>query len=292
MARTTEYTTPLSGVPYYTNTGIIKCFDDNGAHYPIGEISYERFDDQNFQYVITPYWNEIEQLPAQIFYDIPGIDLSVKKEHYYRVNLTPTFIEMRTPGPGRADLAELLAEVGLDYYDRFEWLLRSGKRCGDDNFIVVRKREAQTFLLSSADFDLNNLLPGDTVTVPRLSDIPATKPEFTYNLFRLFASGATIYIENEQRTLSASDKRAMLYLLKIMQEHDKNYMAIRQADGIRKAKEDGKYTGRKKQPVDPILLAQVTRQFRSGVISEAEAMQRLNIHSRSTLYRRMREISI
>ena len=81
-------------------------------------------------------------------------------------------------------------------------------------------------------------------------------------------------------------------VLKIMQEHDKNYMAIRQADGIRKAKEDGKYTGRKKQPVDPILLAQVTRQFRSGVISEAEAMQRLNIHSRSTLYRRMREISI
>ncbi|MBQ3028231.1 MAG: recombinase family protein [Lachnospiraceae bacterium] len=291
MSRTTDYTTPLPGTPYYTSTGIIKCFDENDAHFPIGEISYERFDDQNFQYVIAPYWNEIEHLPASIFYDIPGIDLRVKKDRYYRVNLTPTFIEMRTPGPGRADLWDLLSEVGLDYYDRFEWLLRSEKKCGDDNFIVVRKRESKAFSLSSSDFDLNNLLPGDTVTVSALSDIPATKPEFSYSLFRLLASGATIHLENEQRNLDAMEKRTMLYLLKIMQMHDKNYAALRQADGIRRAKEEGKYTGRKRQPVDPLLLEQVTKQFRSGLISEADAMKQLNINSRSTLYRRMREIS-
>lgn len=291
MSRTTEYTTPLPGTPYYTSTGVIKCFDEHDSLFPVGEISYERFDDQNFQYVITPYWNEIEQLPTDIFYDIPGINLRVKKERYYRVNITPTFIEMRTPGPGRVDLWELLSEVGLDYYDRFEWLLRSGKRCGDDNFIVVRKREARHFVLSSADFDFNDLLPGDTVTVSSLSDIPATKPEFAYSLFRLFASGADIRIENENRTLDATEKRAMLYLLKIMQTHTENYAAIRQAEGIRKAKEAGKYTGRKRQPVDPVLLEQVTKLFRAGDISEAEAMQKLNIHSRSTFYRRMREVT-
>ncbi len=291
MSRTTEYTTPLSGTPYYTSTGIMKCFDENDSYFPVGEISYERFDDQNFQYVITPYWNEIANLPADIFFDIPGIDLRVKKDRYYRVNMTPTFIEMRTPGPGRVDLWDLLSEVGLDYYDRFEWLLRSGKKCGDDNFIVVRKREPRAFLLTDSDFDLNDLLPGDTVTVSSLSDLPATKPEFAYSLFRLLASGATIHIEKENRTLDATEKRAMLYLLKIMQMHDTNYASIRQADGIRKAKEAGKYTGRKRLPVDPLLLEQVTKQFRAGLISEADAMKQLNINSRSTLYRRMREIS-
>ena len=291
MSRTTEYTTPLSGTPYYTSTGIIKCFDENDSLFPVGEISYERFDDQNFQYVFAPYWNEIANLPAGIFYDIPGIDLRIKKDRYYRVNITPTFIEMRTPGPGRVDLWDLLSEVGLDYYDRFEWLLRSGKKCGDDNFIVVRKREPRSFLLTDSDFDLNDLLPGDTVTVSSLSDIPATKPEFAYSLFRLLSSGATIHIEKEHRTLDATEKRAMLYLLKIIQTHDKNYASIRQADGIRKAKEEGKYTGRKRLPVDPLLLEQVTKQFRAGLISEADAMKQLNINSRSTLYRRMREIS-
>lgn len=291
MSRTTEYTTPLSGTPYYTNTGIIKCFDENDSLFPVGEISYERFDDQNFQYIFTPYWNEIATLPASIFYDIPGIDLRVKKDRYYRVNMTPTFIEMRTPGPGRVDLWDLLSEVGLDYYDRFEWLLRSGKKCGDDNFIVVRKRDPKAFSLTASDFDLNDLLPGDTVTVSSLSDIPATKPEFAYSLFRLLSSGATIHIEKENRTLDAAERRAMLYLLNIMQIHDNNYASIRQADGIRKAKEEGKYTGRKRLPVDPLLLKQVTKQFRAGLISEADAMKQLNINSRSTLYRRMREIS-
>ena len=291
MSRTTEYTTPLPGTPYYTNTGIIKCFDENGSLFPVGEISYERFDDQNFQYVITPYWNEIAHLPASIFFDIPGIDLRVKKDRYYRVNITPTFIEMRTPGPGRVDLWDLLSEVGLDYYDRFEWLLRSGKKCGDDNFIVVRKREPKTFSLNASDFDLNDLLPGDTVIVSRLSELPAVKPEFSYHLFRLLASGASIQIESEQRSLDATEKRAMLYLLNILRMRDENYASIRQAEGIRKAREEGKYTGRKRHPVDPVLLEQVTKQFRTGQISETDAMKQLGIHSRSTLYRRMREIS-
>ncbi len=92
MSRTTEYTTPLPGTSYYTNTGVIKCYDENGSHFPVGEISYERFDDQNFQYVITPYWDEIAQLPSDIFYDILGIDLRIKKERYYRVNITTTLL--------------------------------------------------------------------------------------------------------------------------------------------------------------------------------------------------------
>ena len=102
-------------------------------------------------------------MPEGIFSGIPGIDLEHRKEQYYRVNLTPSFIEMRTPSPSREDLWELLEEVGLDYYDRFEWMLRAGKRCGDDNLIVVRKREQKRDYFSLSVDDLNDLQPQDVV---------------------------------------------------------------------------------------------------------------------------------
>ena len=53
--------------------------------------------------------------------------------------MTPVFISQRSPSKNRENLKELLDSVGLDYYDRFEWMLRTETRCGDDNFFVVRK---------------------------------------------------------------------------------------------------------------------------------------------------------
>ena len=59
------------------------------------------------------------------------------------INMMPYFISERTPSEKREDLWELLEEVGLDYYDRFEWLLRTNMRCGTDNLIVERADAAQ-----------------------------------------------------------------------------------------------------------------------------------------------------
>ena len=77
------------------------------------------------------------------FQGIPGLDMSMRLERYYRVNMMPYFISERTPSEKREDLWELLEEVGLDYYDRFEWLLRTNMRCGTDNLIVERADAAQ-----------------------------------------------------------------------------------------------------------------------------------------------------
>lgn len=290
MSRNTEYTTPLQGTPYYVSTGIIQAVDQYGSRFSVGEISYQRFDDQNFQYVISPYWSMIQELPEGIFAGIPGIDLEHHKEHYYRVNLTPSFVEMRTPGPSREDLWELLEEVGLDYYDRFEWMLRAGKRCGDDNLIVVRKREAKRCYSSLKIEDLDDLQPMDRVSLKEMYDISGANKELTYVLFRLLYSGASIHIEHENRDLSECERRTMLYLLRIMMKYSENYSSIRQREGIIQAKKEGKYTGRKKIPVDRILLSYVAKEFRNGKVSEKEAMKKLGIPSRSTFYRRLKEI--
>ena len=125
-----EYTLPLQGKPYYRSSGIIYAVDRSGNKYAVGRVDLERFDDQNFQYVFTPEWSVIDTLPSSIFQGIPGLDMSMRLERYYRVNMTPYFISERTPSESREDLWELLEAVGLDYYDRFEWLLRTDMRCG------------------------------------------------------------------------------------------------------------------------------------------------------------------
>ena len=136
-------TTPLAGTPSYISLGIIKAVMKSGEKVSVAQIDYQEFDEENFQYVISPYWEIIDGLPASVFQGIPGIDMDLRLQHYYRVNYIPTFIAERTPSENREDLWELLESVGLDYYDRFEWLLRTKLRSSNDNLIVDRRRPNQ-----------------------------------------------------------------------------------------------------------------------------------------------------
>ncbi|MBR6683614.1 MAG: hypothetical protein IKL38_04665, partial [Firmicutes bacterium] len=81
-----EYTNPLSGKPYYRNSGIIYAVDRSGDKYAVSRVDFERFDEQNFQYIFSPEWSIIDILPTSIFQGIPGLDMSLRLEHYYRVN--------------------------------------------------------------------------------------------------------------------------------------------------------------------------------------------------------------
>lgn len=86
-------TTPLAGTPSYVNSGIIKAVMKSGEKISVAQIDYQEFDEENFQYVISPYWEIVDGLPASVFQGIPGIDMDLRLEKYYRVNYIPTFIE-------------------------------------------------------------------------------------------------------------------------------------------------------------------------------------------------------
>lgn len=135
-----EITTPLVGKPTFTSSGIIKAVSECGEKISVGRIDYQEFGDEDYQYVISPYWDIVDALTPDIFQGIPGIDMDLRLSSYYRVNYTPVFITERTPSENREDLWELLESVGLNYYDRFEWLLRTPLRCANDNLIVERYR--------------------------------------------------------------------------------------------------------------------------------------------------------
>lgn len=284
-----EYTTPLEGIPYYRNVGIIKVYDKYNRKYSVGEVIFERFDEQNFQYIIKPYWKYIDQIPHGLFQGIPGINMDLKKEAYYRVNMTPNFISMRTPSESRENVKELMNSVGLDYYDRFEWLLRSEMKCGDDNLLVVRKPKDNLIIKSIEESKNRYIHSGDVLEIDTISDIKSSNAKLIEDLFILLHTGVKIYIRSENRYIGDNERITMLYLLKNMIECIDLNNQTRRKKGIEEAKKKGKYTGRKPIEVDDQLLKQVALSFLNNYLSEQVAMQKLGINSRSTFYRKIRK---
>ncbi len=283
-------TTPLAGTPSYVNSGIIKAVMKSGEKISVAQIDYQEFDEENFQYVISPYWEIVDGLPASVFQGIPGIDMDLRLEKYYRVNYIPTFIAERTPSENKEDLWEILESVGLDYYDRFEWLLRTTMRAANDNLIVERRRMSQVVEEFTAGM-LSALQYGDKIVVDSMEEIADTAAGFTDGIFTVVTNGVDIISQSGQVFVDAMTRAAMVPIVVtqrmiIRREHSAN-----RRDGIEQAKKNGKYTGRKPIDVDEKVLRQVNQELKDGLITVEEAMRRTKIGSKSTFYRKIRALN-
>ena len=282
-------TTPLAGVPTYVNSGIIKAVMKSGEKISVAQIDYQEFDEENFQYVISPYWEIVDGLPASVFQGIPGIDMDLRLKDYYRVNYIPTFIAERTPSESREDLWELLESVDLDYYDRFEWLLRTKMRAANDNLIVERRRIEET-VGQFASGIISGLQYGDKVIVDSMETIADTTAGLTDGMFNIVTSGIDVVTESGQILVDATTRAAMIPYMVAQRIMSRRERISHQQAGIEQAKKDGKYAGRKPTPVDENVLRQVAKELDEGIITVDEAMKRTKINSRSTFYRKLRNL--
>lgn len=283
-------TTPLAGTPSYVNSGIIKAVMKSGEKISVAQIDYQEFDEENFQYVISPYWEIIDGLPASVFQGIPGIDMDLRLERYYRVNYIPTFIAERTPSENREDLWEILGTVGLDYYDRFEWLLRTTMRAANDNLIVERRRVSQVVEEFTAGM-LSALQYGDKIVVDSMEEIADTTAGFADGIFTVVTNGVDIISQSGQVLVDAMTRAAMVPIVVAQRMITRREYAANRREGIAQAKKDGKYTGRKPIEVDEKVLRQVNREWKNGLITVEEAMRRTKIGSKSTFYRKIRALN-
>lgn len=282
-------TTPLAGTPSYVNSGIIKAVMKSGEKISVAQIDYQEFDEENFQYVIIPYWDIIDGLPASVFQGIPGIDMDLRLERYYRVNYIPVFITERTPSENREDLWEILESVGLDYYDRFEWLLRTTMRAANDNLIVERRRESQITEIYSPGI-LPGLQYGDKIIVDSLETIADTAVGFENGIFTAVTNGVDIISQNSDVLIGMMARSAMVSVAVTQRILERREYAAKRRAGIERAKKNGKYIGRKPIEVDEKVLCQANKELKAGLISVEEAMRRTKIGSRSTFYRRVRAL--
>ena len=282
-------TTPLTGTPYYVNSGIIKAVMKSGEKISVAQIDYQEFDEENFQYVIIPYWDIIDGLPASVFQGLPGIDMELRLDRYYRVNYIPVFITERTPSENREDLWEILESVGLDYYDRFEWLLRTTMRAANDNLIVERRRESQVVEEFRPGI-LSGLQYGDKIIVDSLEKIADTTAGFEDRIFTAVTNGVDIVSQNSDVLVGMMVRSAMVSVAVTQRILERRELALKRRAGIEQAKKNGKYTGRKPIDVDEKVLRQVNQELKAGLITVEEAMKRTKIGSRSTFYRKVRAL--
>ena len=282
-------TTPLAGTPSYVNSGIIKAVMKNGEKISVAQIDYQEFDEENFQYVISPYWEIVDGLPASVFQGIPGIDMDLRLETYYRVNYIPTFIAERTPSENREDLWEILESVGLDYYDRFEWLIRTPMRAANDNLIVERRRTEQVIEKYTTGI-LSTLQYGDKVIVDSMEAIADTTAGFADEIFTVITNGVDIISESGQILVDITTRSSMIPIIIAQKIIAQREYAKNRRSGIEQAKKQGKYTGRKPIEVDEKVLRQVNQELKAGLISVEEAMKRTKIGSKSTFYRKVRAL--
>ena len=103
-------------------------------------------------------------------------------------------------------------------------------------------------------------------------------------------SGAHIWDETDSRQLSEEECSLLLNLLMVQESMEAKQNKQRHQEGVALAKNSGKYAGRKKIVVDPNLFRQIAEDFRNHKVTEEEAMHRTGIRSRSTFYRRLKEI--
>ena len=261
----------------------------NGEKISVAQIDYQEFDEENFQYVISPYWEIVDGLPASVFQGIPGIDMDLRLETYYRVNYIPTFIAERTPSENREDLWEILESVGLDYYDRFEWLIRTPMRAANDNLIVERRRTKQVIEKYTTGI-LSTLQYGDKVIVDSMEAIADTTAGFADEIFTVITNGVDIISESGQMLVDITTRSSMIPIIIAQKIIAQREYAKNRRSGIEQAKKQGKYTGRKPIEVDEKVLRQVNQELKAGLISVEEAMKRTKIGSKSTFYRKVRAL--
>jgi len=286
-------TTPLSGNIAYRNAGIIKAIGPHGENIAVGKIEYEHFDDESFQYIISPFWDIVGGLPSSLFGGIPGINMDKRKKSYYRANYVPVFISERTPSKNREDLWELLESVGLDYYDQLEWLIRTPMRAANDNLMVERMRDTkEIFEYTRLNNGIHRLQYDDEVVVESLRDFGQTSGSFAINFAKVLTAGADIRVLSENKLYSAAERTILIPLV-----IEQFYIATRERkqlhdQGIQYAKHSGKYKGRPKAKVDEQKFRDAYLKFKTKQINILEAMRLAEVHSRSTFYRRVGELAL
>lgn len=240
--------------------------DDFGIEYVVCKIEYKVWVSEEFEYRFEPIYPVIDLLDSSLFQGIPGIDLDKRKPEYVRKNTIPTFISERAPNNNREELWQLLEECNMQYLNQLEWLTRTDTQYVGDRLYVRKTTSAYedsitfTNLKRSADIQ------------KRLLEYICAGRSFTYEGF----------------TIDDSNRSVCYHLLYRLYRREYERIKGLQADGIERAKIEGKYQGRKAIQIDELAFNDVVCKYTNKQISANDAAKALGI-SLSTFYRRIKE---
>lgn len=237
--------------------------------YRVADIDYTEWEDGTFEYRFTPDYEVMGMVPGELFQGIPGLNLDLRLPEYVRRNRLPVFISERTPSESREDVRELLDEVGLDYLDRLEWLIRTDTRYSGDQLYAVRRIGREPLVLGSMD------------------DLPPRSAPAMRELLAAICAGRDV--RGEGFEILAGNRAAFHALLRGLYARERAYLEKRRLEGVKRGAEQGHYRGRKRKHVDEFKLNYTVERFDAGELTAQEAAAELGL-SRASFYRRAKEL--
>lgn len=241
--------------------GLICIKNKINIEFAICKIEYILWEDETFKYIFTPYYDVISLLESNIFQGIPGIEIDLKKKEYIRENVIPTFIAERVPSKKREDYYELIQEVGMNYMNPVDYLIKTQSKYSGDNLYVKEFTERKSVVIDDVVGKSNSL----GVIKIMLDNL---------------AYGNKIILNDRAIENSVDIFQTLSYIYK------KGYNEIKEKQRLGKdeAKKMGNYKGRKAIEIDKLLFLEQVEQLDSKIISIDKVLENLKI-SRSTFYR-------
>ena len=136
--------------------------------------------------------------------------------------------------------------------------------------------------------EIEKLQPGDCIQVSCLSVIAGSVKEALSCLMKVVAHEADFVSLQEGIDTRGEQKAGLLSLSRALYSLDRSILREKQQNGINRAKEEGKYKGRKPIAIDDELFESVIQSWQSGQITARQAMAQLNLKP-NTFYRRIKD---
>ena len=135
---------------------------------------------------------------------------------------------------------------------------------------------------------IQQLKPGDCVEISSLASVADSARELLAAVNTAAEKGADIVSVREGIDTRGEHGRAVFALCRELLSLDRNRQLEKQRSGIEKARQEGKYKGRKPILVDEKLFEDIVSLWKNGEITARQDMNRLELKP-NTFYRRIRE---
>ena len=170
------------------------------------------------------------------------------------------------------------------YYMNAENSAEIDHRWQADRIVVEKNSKRRTSLKALAD----DLQSGDTLIVRSFSSVSDNSADFLKLMSVLIKKNVEFVSLDEQVDTTSEVGRYLLSVCRELIALNREDLKSRQREGVERAREEGKYKGRKPIKVDDALFARTVERWQRGEITARQAMQEHNLKP-NTFYRRVKE---
>ena len=135
---------------------------------------------------------------------------------------------------------------------------------------------------------LDSLGPDDCIMVKSLSELAGNSAELLGLAEKIASKGAALCSADDGIDTRTQSGRMFFPICGMLSALDRGDRKRKQLDGIERAKNEGKYKGRKPIAIDEGLFDSVVALWQDGQITARQAMEKLDLKP-NTFYRRLKE---